>query len=475
MTLSERQSATGYDDTAWTTDVQDAVIESIFAAGDISRVAPELQAKHYDQVCRSMGLNPATMPLVPIRLNGKLVLYPGRGATDQLAAIHRINREIVEGPEVRDILGSKVGYAKCRATHPNGRTETAIATIPASDPAMLYMKLETKAKRRATLSILGLGMLDDAEVQDIPARDKGAGSYGPVGRVPPAVSAIDSGPLDALTMDDVRAELASAETLEAVVETYETHRQALLDETGDLDQLGYLSDVCCKHLDEHVGKGLRMKFKAALREHDETRRRATVAASQIRREPEAPARMGSDNLDEPPHEQPALDPVAQALSDYGLARSLDEIAAISADVAKLMLAKGSSAHRKLVAAYKAAVARVTPPTPPTPPTGSDAPSDAGERAAIEGAASEAAPAAESAAVASAADAWRAHLMSHAHPDAVCNSFCKHLHAGDYALPEDTLRRIAMDRLVALGIGGDSLATNWLRVAQKNYRPAKRAA
>ena len=40
------------------------------------------------------------------------------------------------------------------------------------DPANVLMKAETKAKRRATLSILGLGMLDETEIETIPAAAK---------------------------------------------------------------------------------------------------------------------------------------------------------------------------------------------------------------------------------------------------------------------------------------------------------------
>ena len=41
--------------------------------------------------------------------------------------------------------------------------------MPLVDPVNVLMKVETKAKRRATLSILGLGMLDEMELETIPA------------------------------------------------------------------------------------------------------------------------------------------------------------------------------------------------------------------------------------------------------------------------------------------------------------------
>ncbi len=149
------------------------VVESMVLRGDISALSPEERAKFYLQMCESLGLSAASQPLAVLKLNGKEVLYPTRGATDQLAAIHRLNRRIVDGPKVVDIAGTKMVYAVCEATHPNGRVETATATVPLVDPVNVLMKAETKAKRRATLSILGLGMLDETEIETIPDAAKG--------------------------------------------------------------------------------------------------------------------------------------------------------------------------------------------------------------------------------------------------------------------------------------------------------------
>jgi hypothetical protein len=155
----------------WDFDVKTTarVVESMVLRGDISALSPEERAKFYLQMCEALGLTAATQPFAILRLNGKEILYPTRGATDQLAAIHRLNREIVDGPRVIDVAGTKMIYAVCRATHPNGRVETAVATVPVNDPLNGLMKAETKAKRRATLSILGLGMLDETEIETIPA------------------------------------------------------------------------------------------------------------------------------------------------------------------------------------------------------------------------------------------------------------------------------------------------------------------
>ena len=145
------------------------VVESLVLRGDLSGLGPRERANHYIAVCHGLGLNPASKPLDYLKLNGKEILYPNKGATDQLAAIHKVTREIIDGPKVMDLAGTKLVYALCRATLPGGRFETSVATVPLVDPVNVLMKVETKAKRRATLSILGLGMLDEMELETIPA------------------------------------------------------------------------------------------------------------------------------------------------------------------------------------------------------------------------------------------------------------------------------------------------------------------
>ncbi len=150
------------------------VVESLVVRGDISQLSTADRSQYYLRMCASLGLNPTTQPLAFLKLNGKDVLYVTRSATDQLAAMHRVNREIIDGPKVIDLGGTKAVYAVCRATLPNGRVETATAAIPAMDLINAVMKVETKAKRRATLSILGLGVsLDESELDTIAASARG--------------------------------------------------------------------------------------------------------------------------------------------------------------------------------------------------------------------------------------------------------------------------------------------------------------
>lgn len=150
--------------------------ESFVLRGDISGLSTQERAALYVRLCESLGLSAATQPFAALKLNGKEILYPTRGATDQLAAIHRLNRDIIDGPRLLEMGGVTLLYCKALVTHPNGRTETAIATLAGRVDENSLMKCETKAKRRATLSILGLGMLDETEIEAIPASAKAPSS-----------------------------------------------------------------------------------------------------------------------------------------------------------------------------------------------------------------------------------------------------------------------------------------------------------
>ena len=118
---------------------------------------------------RALGLNPLTNPVRFIALQGGEALYVTRQGTDQIAARLRINRETIVGPEIRDIAGVKMVFCQVRATAPDGRSDVATATIPLKDPANDLMKCETKGKRRAVLSLVGLGLLteEDAEAAQV--------------------------------------------------------------------------------------------------------------------------------------------------------------------------------------------------------------------------------------------------------------------------------------------------------------------
>lgn len=144
-----------------------AVMEKVITQGDLKALSPREKVAYYGRVCESLGLNPLTRPFDYLSLNGRLVLYARREATDQLRKIHGVTlhikaREVTEGCYV----------VTAAATMPDGRQDESIGAVPidglkGEGRANAMMKCETKAKRRATLSICGLSFLDESEVGSI--------------------------------------------------------------------------------------------------------------------------------------------------------------------------------------------------------------------------------------------------------------------------------------------------------------------
>lgn len=149
------------------------IMEAVIAKGDIAKLTPDERVNYYRAVCKSMGVNPLTRPFEFIMLNGRLTLYATRTCTDQLRKINGVSLEIVSREVSDGILTVHV-----RAKLPDGRCDEDWGSVSFPDTlkgearANAELKAVTKAKRRATLSICGLGWLDETEIQDIPASAK---------------------------------------------------------------------------------------------------------------------------------------------------------------------------------------------------------------------------------------------------------------------------------------------------------------
>lgn len=143
----------------------------IMTKGSLSNLTIKERADFLANMAMSLGLNPLTKPVDLIKNDkGELIVYYNRGTTDQLRAKHRVNLLVLEKynptPNTYAVL--------VRATLPNGRQDesTGVVVLAAGmEPAAqanAIMRAETKAKRRATLSILGLAMLDESEMDTLP-------------------------------------------------------------------------------------------------------------------------------------------------------------------------------------------------------------------------------------------------------------------------------------------------------------------
>lgn len=143
-----------------------AQLEQVVVQGNLAALTENERIGYYARVCESLGLNPLTRPFEYITLNNKLTLYARKDATDQLRDLHGVTITALERERTEDLQ-----IVTAHATDRHGRTDSSIGAVSIKGLsgealANALMKAETKAKRRVTLSIVGLGWMDEIEALD---------------------------------------------------------------------------------------------------------------------------------------------------------------------------------------------------------------------------------------------------------------------------------------------------------------------
>ena len=143
-------------------------IEAALIHGDLSNLDPNGRLDYYKAVCESLGLNPLTRPFEYITLNNKLTLYAKRDCAEQLRKIHGVAITSMVPAQIGDLFVVTVTAADKSGRADSSTGAVNIKGVQGENLANAMMKAETKAKRRVTLSICGLGLLDETEVDSIP-------------------------------------------------------------------------------------------------------------------------------------------------------------------------------------------------------------------------------------------------------------------------------------------------------------------
>lgn len=146
-------------------------IEQIVMSGNLGLLTPEQRVRYYKSRCDDLGLSVLAHPFEWITLNGKLTLYALKSCTDQL----RVQRD-VSIDDLRTEMNTETGiYTVTVVGHDkSGRKDADIGAVhvgalKGEALCNAQMKAATKAKRRFTLSLCGVGMLDETEIESIPA------------------------------------------------------------------------------------------------------------------------------------------------------------------------------------------------------------------------------------------------------------------------------------------------------------------
>lgn len=145
-------------------DISANTMASVLLDGDLSRLSDKDRVEYMVKVCQSLGLNPTTKPFEFIKLSGRLVMYAKRDCTEQLRKIHMVSLTI----KAREVVNGC--YVVTAGAESRGRCDESIGAVPieglkGESLSNAMMKAETKAKRRVTLSICGLGLLDETEAE----------------------------------------------------------------------------------------------------------------------------------------------------------------------------------------------------------------------------------------------------------------------------------------------------------------------
>jgi hypothetical protein len=140
----------------------DKVLE-LLASGNIDQFTQKEKVEYVTRVCEVVGLNPLTRPFEFIRFQNKTVLYASKGCADQLRRIHNISIRVTDKRIEDGVL-----FITVEGQDGHGRVDSDIGALPVAGlkgdaMANQVMKCLTKAKRRLTLSMCGLGMLDESE------------------------------------------------------------------------------------------------------------------------------------------------------------------------------------------------------------------------------------------------------------------------------------------------------------------------
>ncbi len=151
--------------------MDDQKLWDIVSSGDLGPLTPAQRTQYYLHRCREAGLAPGSQPFTYLKLGGKGILYANKTATDQLRELRGVS--VLKVETLRDdeyiSFGVTVVDAKGRQDYDIG--EVFVGQQQGESRANARKKALTQAKRRATLSICGLGALDETEVVDLPAAE----------------------------------------------------------------------------------------------------------------------------------------------------------------------------------------------------------------------------------------------------------------------------------------------------------------
>lgn len=168
-------------------------IEKLLITGDLNSLNEEERGLYYRKRCEDLGLDPLSRPFdylsVPNPIRGqpnRLLLYANKNCFEQIRKNRSISVSVTKIEEISGILtvhatakepifdnvidpltGEILGRKILDYRSDDDIGAVVVNNLAPLDKVNACMKATTKAKRRATLSLCGLGMLDETETETI--------------------------------------------------------------------------------------------------------------------------------------------------------------------------------------------------------------------------------------------------------------------------------------------------------------------
>lgn len=168
MAVTESSELATYTPQQALASLPSEIVEKLVVEGDLKGLTPEQRVQYYTRLCQSLGLNPLNRPFQYIILNNKLTLYATKTAAEQVRAIWGMTQVGMERQFSEGLYLVTVTYQARDGRKESATGAVAIDGLKGEVRANAIMKAETKAKRRCTFALCGLGFLDETEAASIP-------------------------------------------------------------------------------------------------------------------------------------------------------------------------------------------------------------------------------------------------------------------------------------------------------------------
>jgi len=147
-------------------NLKSEILEALIINGDMSKLNQSQKVEYYNHFCKRIGLDASTQPFSVLKLNGKEQLYCTRSGAAQLNKLHQVSHDITSRENLNGIY-IVTARASSGQRHSESIGAVHIEGLKGEGLCNALMKAETKAKRRSTLDLVGLGILDETELETV--------------------------------------------------------------------------------------------------------------------------------------------------------------------------------------------------------------------------------------------------------------------------------------------------------------------